>query len=307
MKKKGIFSVLFVFFLFSALVAIFLWPSQKAAVQPAAHQVLLKQAPEQYTIEAALGYRVRLENATPRQLGSARGMIYLPVTEHHKQWLREVEVAGLGEDEYRIVADGSGNRMLYFKLPNFAVGAVRELTVKTELLLSDGAEEQNEERHIYSRFGPEHLALLDAAGLEEIEFNLDAPGELMRSLLASVRQSLSTSSKSGGVDAPTLDPDLYLGRLVVALARKHEVPARLLVGLDLGEPERNQSYSFRTAVEYLDGGRWRIVSLVADGEEAGSSDRFIALRMLDNETTGLNGAALKDLVAEGGGLHIRFH
>src|SRR5690625_1061012 len=142
----------------------FLWLQQESQPQEAR----FREPQGEYPQQVEISYRVRIENATPRTLGQARGEIYLPVAEHATQWLQDVSVQGLAGEEFRVVTDRLGNRTLYFTLENFSANTVRDVRISTTLARSDAVNQlEVEDQQTFSMVGDELSMLLEALSVEE--------------------------------------------------------------------------------------------------------------------------------------------
>lgn len=261
-----------------------------------------------YTEAASLKYTVKVYNAMARPLAKSEIRLFLPVKSSANQWVDNIS----SDLEYKILKDGIGNQVAYFRFEDLKPGDDRDLSLDIDVLLSMEPIQSSLENAIPYLSDSVHLNIKHAV---VVDLAAKLKGETVEQTVTNTLVWLSENiqpadSKKGDKlkteDEQTLAEVKYpaivientpfafevlekkeyseLGVLYAftALARANSVPVRFVVGLDSKKLESGTMLSFNDAVghiQFFDSKYWQFINLAED-KTSTSMNSFQSMRYL---------------------------
>ncbi len=259
-----------------------------------------------YTEARSLKYTAKVHNAIARHLPKSEIRLFLPVKSSANQWVGNIS----SDLEYKILKDGIGNQVAYFRFENLKPGDNRDLSLDIDVLLPLEPVSTSLENAIPYLSDNVHLNIRHTA---VVELAAKLKGETVEKTVINTLAWLSENiqpvdSKRGDElmgdeqalavevtypvikDIPfafeVLDKKEYseLGVLYAftALARANSIPVRFVVGLNSKGFESGATLSFNDAVgriQFFDSKYWQFINF-AENKTSISTNNFQSMRYL---------------------------
>jgi transglutaminase-like putative cysteine protease len=214
-----------------------------------------------YPILRDIQYGFTFKNTTNRLLKEAELWTYAPVKATSTQKCLKLEAS----DPYEIIVDDLGNQMLHFRIENLAPYAVKPITIRAHLALSDTPNPISigdswlflqSEKYIES----DHPEIRQFAGQFVSSTPRETAEKTFRWVAGNIRFAGYTKESMGALYALKNrygDCTEYMS-LFTALCRANNIPARGLGGYVLKENSILDPGAYHNWAEFYEGGAWNI-------------------------------------------------
>jgi len=239
--------------------------------------------PGGYPILKDIQYGFTLRNKTNQTLKEAEFWAYAPVKLTSTQNCLKIEAS----DPYQLIVDDLGNQILYFRVENLPPYAVKPITIKISLGLSNTPHPISiDSSHSFLR--PEKYIESDHPEIERLarKFESATPRETAKNLFRWVADNISYAGylrdSRGALYAlknKRGDCTEYMC-LFAALCRANRIPARGIGGHVCQESGILEPSSYHNWAEFHEEGAWRI----GDPQKnifMQNSSQYIAMRIID--------------------------
>jgi len=246
-----------------------------------------------YPVNKTITYSFTVQNTTGQPLEQAEFWTYAPVKQTGSQKVNSLVVSA----PYEMINDKLGNQVLHFKFDTLAPYAVKIITIRADLLLTDTPNIEN----INSK---------DSFLAAEKYVEIDNPKliEVAESVIG--KTQLETAKNSFNWTASNVQSEMYIPDdrgalyaletrkgdctefmyLFAALSRINNIPARGMGGYVYSDNATLKAQDYHNWAEFYEDGRWRI----SDPQKRifnEKSSQFIAMRIISSSADNVLGNA----------------